>query len=67
MNMNKFKLTKEEQEIEDHIEEYVPLSHKEQIRLNRALAKLRREKVIGISMETLIHTDKNCCGKYRID
>lgn len=48
--MKKFKLTKEEQEIEDHIEEYVPASAETMKKVKAAIAKARKETTISLRM-----------------
>lgn len=50
IDWKKIKLTKEEQEIEDHIEEYVPLSPQNRRRMEQALGKARKEKTISLRL-----------------
>ena len=46
--MRRIKLTKEEQWIEDHIEEYVPVSRKEFEEIKRALDAKKKDAVLNI-------------------
>lgn len=50
IDWQKIKLTKEEQEIEDNAEKFVPLSPQERARMERALAKARKEATISLRM-----------------
>jgi predicted DNA binding CopG/RHH family protein len=46
--MKKIKLTKEEQAIEDSLEEFVPVSDKEYEEIARAIAAYRKDAVLNI-------------------
>ena len=46
--MDKFKLDEEEQAIEDSAEEYVPVGDEERARIERVLARSRKNKNINI-------------------
>ena len=46
--MRKIKLTKEEQAIEDHIEEFVPVSQKEFNEITKALEARKKDAVLNI-------------------
>ena len=48
MRMRKIKLTKEEQAIEDHIEEFVPASREEFDRIAQALEEGKKDAVLNI-------------------
>jgi predicted DNA binding CopG/RHH family protein len=51
--MRKIKLTKEEQWIEDHAEEFVPVSREEFREMAEALAARRKDKVISIRLNSI--------------
>ena len=57
VNWKKLKLSKEEQEIEDHIEEYVPVSKEEsdrtQAMIAEALAARRKDAVLNIRINSM--------------
>ena len=48
MKIRRMKLTKEEQWIEDHAEELVPLSPEEEKEIAESLARLRKNAVLNI-------------------
>lgn len=50
IDWKKIKLTKEEQEIEDNAEKFIPLSPGERARMERALEKARKEATISLRM-----------------
>ena len=50
MDINNIKLDPEEQWIEDHIEEFVPVSAEERKRFEKAIAKDKKERMISLRM-----------------
>lgn len=48
--MKKIRLTKEEQEIEDNAENFIPLSPRNRRRMEQALAKARKEASISLRL-----------------
>jgi predicted DNA binding CopG/RHH family protein len=50
--MRKFKLTKEEQWYEDHMEEFVPVSREEFSLLKQAIERKRKDAVLNIRVNS---------------
>ena len=50
--MRKIKLTKAEREIEDHLEEYVPVSREEFDRMAQMLAARKKDSVLNIRVNS---------------
>lgn len=46
--MRKIKLTREEKAIEDHIDEFVPVGHKEMAQIVQAIAGRKKDAVLNI-------------------
>lgn len=68
--MKKFKLTKEEQWIEDHAEEFVPVSRKQFEIIKQALERKKKDAVLNIrvnsyDLETIKHKARKIGVKYQ--
>ena len=68
--MRKFKLTKEEQWIEDHMEEFVPVKREEFERIKQALERRKKDAVLNIrvnhyDLETIKQKARKLGIKYQ--